>query len=123
MAHGTENPNGAGHEHKEADVRLILYTVVGLVLSVVVVCLVVWGAFNIFKFQAGGSAQRLNAFANPAQLPPEPRLLVHPWEQLQQLRAREDDILNNYRWVDQKNGVVHIPIEKAMEQVVGTLPS
>lgn len=39
-------------------------------------------------------------------------------EELSQLRARQRDQLNSYRWVDPKAGVVAIPIERAMDLVV-----
>jgi hypothetical protein len=34
---------------------------------------------------------------------------------LRQLRATEDAILTTYGWVDRKNGIVHIPIDRAMD--------
>jgi hypothetical protein len=34
------------------------------------------------------------------------------------LRRHEDEILNSYGWVDQKAGVVRIPIDKAMDLLV-----
>ena len=33
------------------------------------------------------------------------------------LHAREDLLLNNYSWVDQAQGKVRIPIERAMELI------
>lgn len=38
--------------------------------------------------------------------------------ELQQLRAREDERLDSYGWVSRQEGIVHIPIERAMEWVV-----
>ncbi len=34
---------------------------------------------------------------------------------LKQYKATEDQILNSYGWVDQKNGIIRIPIDKAMD--------
>jgi hypothetical protein len=34
------------------------------------------------------------------------------------MRAEEDASLNSYGWVDKEQGVVHIPIERAMDTVV-----
>ncbi len=42
---------------------------------------------------------------------------MRPYEELQVLRAREDNVLSHYGWQDQKNGIVHIPIDKAMDMV------
>jgi hypothetical protein len=48
-------------------------------------------------------------------MPPEPRLQPFPALELQALRQHEDDALSRYGWVDQKAGVVRIPIGKAMD--------
>jgi hypothetical protein len=48
-------------------------------------------------------------------MPPEPRLQPHPADEYQALRQHEDEVLNHYGWVDQKAGVVRLPIDKAMD--------
>lgn len=45
-------------------------------------------------------------------------VLSVPNPKLRDLRARESEILNSYGWVDQQQGVVRIPIERAMERMV-----
>jgi len=47
--------------------------------------------------------------------PPEPRLQIAPSVDLKSMRAAEDARLHGYGWVDRNAGVVHIPIERAME--------
>ena len=49
---------------------------------------------------------------------PEPTLQTDPAQDLARLRAREEELLNTYYWVDKQNGIVHIPIAEAMKQVV-----
>lgn len=46
---------------------------------------------------------------------PNPQLQIYPPEDLAKFRYEEDEILNGYRWVDRKSGVVQIPIQQAME--------
>lgn len=123
MAHSAEHttPNGTGHEHREASPRLIVETVIGLAISVVIVCLIVYGVFVLFKVQTRNE-DRVSAMSGPSQLPPGPHLEVHPAEELKALRAHEDEVLNSYRWVDRASGTVHIPIDKAMDEVVNQLP-
>ena len=48
---------------------------------------------------------------------PAPRLQLAPEADLAALRAREDEVLNQYGWVDKKAGVVRIPIERAMDLI------
>jgi hypothetical protein len=50
--------------------------------------------------------------------PPQPRLQTDPSEDLPQFLAAEDKRLHTYYWSDKKNGVVHIPIEQAMHELV-----
>lgn len=113
--------NGSGHEHREADVRLIVETVIGLAISVAVVCAIVWGIFVLL--QKTSPEERPSPVATAPQLPPGPHVEEHPAEELKALHAREDELLNKYGWVDQKSGTVHIPIDKAMDEVVSKLPT
>ena len=48
---------------------------------------------------------------------PGPNLQLNPPDDLRSFRAREDAELNSYGWVDRTNGVVHIPITRAMELI------
>ena len=49
------------------------------------------------------------------RLPPMPRLQSAPITDLKDMRAAEEQILNGYGWVDQANGVVRIPIDRAID--------
>jgi len=46
------------------------------------------------------------------------RVLTVPITDIAARTAREDSVLASYGWVDPEKGIVHIPIEKAMELVV-----
>lgn len=54
---------------------------------------------------------------------PAPRLQPNPidnrlpMEDMILLREREDDILLNYQWIDQANGIVRMPIDVAIDVV------
>lgn len=52
-------------------------------------------------------------------LPPAPQLQVHPWDELPDLRAHEDQILNSFG--KDAAGHVHIPIEQAINATPGRL--
>jgi hypothetical protein len=49
---------------------------------------------------------------------PLPRLETSERGQLDDQRIREEEILNSYGWLDQKAGIAHIPIERAMALIV-----
>lgn len=72
--------------------------------------------------------QALNPPPNPLvaaqemQLPPEPRLQANPVVDLAHLRAAEDSVLTTYGWVDSNQGVVRIPVARAMEMLAKKPP-
>ncbi len=43
------------------------------------------------------------------------KVLTRPSPELAALRAREARRLSTYQWVDRKNGVVRIPVDRALE--------
>ena len=49
--------------------------------------------------------------------PPEPHLQATPAVDLAEHRAREEERLSTYGWIDRDAGVVHVPIERAIELV------
>jgi len=52
-------------------------------------------------------------------LPPAPRLEVNPGQGFQAFRATQQAELNGYGWVHRDKGIVHIPIQRAMELIAG----
>ncbi len=98
--------------------------------GIVLTSLAIIGGTLVFVFILTVGIQRLlEKYNPPGQLPspiaparivpPSPQLLVHPWDELPELRAREDQILNSTG--KDANGRVHIPIDRAMDSVVSRL--
>ncbi|MGB7264736.1 MAG: hypothetical protein WBC92_04445 [Terracidiphilus sp.] len=59
-----------------------------------------------------------NKVAELTQTFPTPRVQIDNGDQdIADLHAREDLLLNNYTWIDQSKGTVRIPIERAMELI------
>jgi len=112
--------SGVHHETTDVDIGGVLLFAAGLFVVAVIVHLLVWVLFGYLS----GRETRLGAREHPlaltreTQLPPEPRLQIHPREDLRDLRAHEDEVLTSYGWVNKNTGVVRIPIEEAMKIVV-----
>ena len=51
----------------------------------------------------------------PRKIFPQPQLQQTPVVDLRTIRVEEDKVLNRYGWVDQKKGLVRIPIDQAIE--------
>jgi hypothetical protein len=113
------SPNGAGHEQSEVSVRLIVVSLAFLAVGTFFVFLLVVGIFRYF-YDTDKTAEALRQ----GVVPPQPRIEVAPYEQLQQLRVREDHILSSYAWVDKNAGTVRVPIDRAIDLLAAKgLPS
>jgi len=104
-----------GHETQDAEIRPIVYTGIGLAITAVAVGFLVYGIFKYLGGHAIATIQSNPMSAEDQQIPPAPRIEEHPAIELQQLHADEDRMLSTYGWIDQKTGVVHIPIDRAMD--------
>ncbi len=109
------SPTAIGHETRDADIRPIVYTGIGLALTAVAVGIFVYGIFKYLGGHAIATIQVNPMSVEDQQIPPAPRLEEHPAIELRQLHAQEDQMLSTYGWVDKKTGVVHIPIDRAMD--------
>ncbi|HET7371287.1 MAG TPA: hypothetical protein VFK45_10670, partial [Gammaproteobacteria bacterium] len=54
-------------------------------------------------------------FDKPPATTPAPRLLTHPEAELHAVEKLARHRLHSYGWVDKKKGIVHIPIERAID--------
>ena len=111
-------PTTGDHQDSDLNVRVVAVLLLGLGVLTLIVQGALW-------FQLKGMWDRRQAqMPPPSPLaealptePPDPRLQTSPQEDLKALRAAEDAQLHAYGWIDRKAGVVHIPIERAMEVI------
>jgi hypothetical protein len=107
------------HEESDVNVRAIFGFGAGLLAVGLVVQVLLWLLMNYYTKQAAQVPRNFPLSAEyQQQAPPEPRLQIHPQQDLRDLRAREDALLHGYGWVDKNTGVARIPIEEAMKIVV-----
>jgi hypothetical protein len=128
-----DNPD-VNHEVSDVRVRPILIFGVGLMIATVVIYILMALLFDAFEEREKKNEEKKSPLAAERQrTPPEPRLYLspkelgqsspnivrdHPFQELNKLRAEEDEKLNHYTWVDQNAGVVAIPIEEAKRLVL-----
>jgi hypothetical protein len=118
MSEPRNNPEVV-HEESDVNVRAIFGFGAGLLAVGLVVQVLLWLLMNYYTKQAAQVPRNFPLSADyQQQAPPEPRLQVHPQQDLRDLRAREDAVLHGYGWVDKNTGVARIPIEEAMKIVV-----
>ena len=113
-AHAAENPE-VHHEESDVNITGIFAFGVGLTVVAGIVCLLIFVLFRYFEVrEAARVAPAYPLAVSREALPPEPRLQTNPREDLAELRAKEDELLTSYGWVDRNGGVVRIPIDEAM---------
>lgn len=133
----TEPNSQPKHETRDVNVRGVVTFCFSLALAVLLVTVVLWGLFHVFSQQAQrrepevspmfrqGRAQQ--GFPAPQLQPPPPvpgspenreRAFITDTVDLQTMQERERYLLNSYGWVDQNAGIVHIPIEQAMDMLI-----
>jgi len=138
--HHTEPDNNptVAHEHTDADSHAITRFGIGLTFLIVASQLLLWWVFDHFSEREAKLSPHVPAIVRmqaPTQ-PPEPRLQgstplqldprvhdafdLNPRLDLRQMRQNEDAFLNHYGWIDPDHGIVHVPIDKALDIVAQT---
>ena len=114
-----DNPT-VHHETTDVNIRGILIFGAAFIVSAIVISIAVWVLFRYFEARETRrvAPEYPLAATQESRVPPEPRLQTNPREDLEQLRAQEDQILNSYGWVDKNTGVVRVPIEDAIRLTV-----
>lgn len=106
------------HQEDAIDFSGILKAGAGLTIMTVLTYFVVLGTYKVLVSATNAvstTRQYPMAIGQENRVPPEPRLQTDPKQDLKNLRAAEADTLEHYGWVDRNNGVVRIPIERAIE--------
>jgi hypothetical protein len=119
------NPHVA-YEHGDADVFTISKYTLALVFGIGIAAAAMYGLFNFFNGEANKEEAAVPKVVQDQRpkLPPEPRLQQFPKQYIKDLRAAEEAQISSYGWVDQKNGIVRIPIDQAITAVAKAgLPS
>lgn len=96
------------YEHRDVRFTPLVLSVVGLIALVVAAAAAMSVLFETFAVRMG---------RRPAMSPPEamrPALA----RELQELRQRDEQVLGSYGWVSRKDGIVRIPIDRAMEMIL-----
>jgi hypothetical protein len=107
----TPNP-GPGHEGSDVNIWAVGKFLAALVIIMMVSLGLVLGLFKFFQArEETNSANKVE----PRKSFPQPQLQQTPVLDLKTIRAEEDQYLNSYVWVDQKKGVVKIPIDRAID--------
>lgn len=136
MANPTKNPLGPGgpdeHEHdhvgdnpqvsyerRDVDIVQITGFGIGLLIAFLISVVAMWGLFEYFFAREN----KVNPANPPAMMsekqtvPSGPQLQPNPPQELRDMHQNEDMLLGSYGWMDESKGIVHIPIDQAIDIV------
>jgi hypothetical protein len=115
------------YDHSDLKPRGIFIFLVGLALTVALVHVVIYGFVRAYeRFQPKGMERtaaivepqaQLGPMGDPVKRFPAPVIQPNPVADMNKFRESEEMELNSAGWIDQKAGIAHIPIERAIELV------
>jgi hypothetical protein len=113
-SHSTQH---VGHETRDVNIRAL--TIAGLIMFAILVLILIsmkWMFFYLAKTLPLGPPT--TPYETARTLPPEPRLQAAPAEDLKTYLNAQQQLLNSYGWVDRGNGIVRIPVDRAMDLIL-----
>ena len=120
-AHGVAGEHtGTTFEGTDASVGMVVGSLGVIALTLVITAIITFPIQNLLK-----TANPIGNLPSPLSpervIPPAPRIEVHPWEVLPELRKHEQAVLTSSG--NNTLGQTHIPISEALEQVASKLPT
>jgi len=121
-----ENPE-VSHEQGDVNVKVVLWFAAGLVVFAVVLHLGL--AWMYFAFRAAEDREKQTQYpeefrVDESHLPKSPRLegIKGSEPTGDKIQISREEELDLYGWVDEKKGIVSIPIERAFERLLSKKP-
>jgi hypothetical protein len=122
-------PGAEGFERQDLTAHAVFAFLISLLVGGVLVYFVVWGLYDFMDARQRSRQAPQGPLVKPGETDsrivspdeitkfPQPRLERNERVEINDFRLKEEQTLNSYGWVDQPAGVVHIPIERAMQLV------
>ena len=116
-------------ERQDLSPRSVYAFLIGLAVAGAVVYFVLWGFYDFMDAYDKKHQPYQNPLVQPSTADtrtvplgeinkfPQPRLERNERLEINDFRLKEEQALNSYGWVDEKAGVVRIPIDRAMQLV------
>jgi hypothetical protein len=111
-----QSPDARVEVHETTDASAFYVGLFALGLAIMIALALPFLVWLFWRFEA--SAKRTDPINDPTavnQIPPPPRLQARPSADLAALRHEEDERLYHYQWIDRQQGIVQLPIDRAIE--------
>ena len=122
-------PAEEGYERQDMTAQSVFAFLISLFVGGVIVYFIVWGLYHFMDARQRARQRQQSPLVKQVETDtrivspdeikkfPEPRLERNERIEINDFRLKEEQTLNSYGWVDQKAGVVRVPIERAMQLV------
>ena len=109
-----KNGHRGGYEKQDVGFRFAMLFVSALIAAVIVVLIfLVW----FYRVVVPPTPSTQVPVAQQRPQPPAPVLQANPAADMRKFREREGQKASSYGWVDEKGGIAHVPVQRAMEIV------
>ncbi len=103
------------HERTDAKVKPLFYAALVLAaITALSMAAMVW-LFDFLDSRNASAARERSPLADTVERPAAPKLQARPIDEIDLLRRSQTSFLEDYAWVDPEQGVVRIPVERAIE--------
>jgi len=110
-----QSPPRPQHEVSDVSGRRIVFTGVGLAAVLIIVALIAFATLKVLHPERTTAPSSALSASQPNDAP---RLQSAPDPDLTALRREKYGLLHEYAWIDRRDGLIRIPIERAMQLIV-----
>jgi hypothetical protein len=104
-----------GYEKSDASPRGLLHFALAMAAILVILALSLIWLFKHYQKTENPGAFIAAPFTGVEPVPPAPRVQPDPSADMRSYLQSQQSLLNSYAWIDRQNGIVRLPIDRAME--------
>lgn len=107
------------YERRDINARALVFIALGACGASLLVLLGIGGLYRRYRSQEDAADSQLAPWSSKTQkCPPPPRLEVDLSSSLRELRESQQKRLTSYGWIDRTSGIVHVPVDRAIDRIV-----
>jgi hypothetical protein len=115
MATNPQIAHPGAYEKSDANPRGLVYFVLTMAAILAATCLSLIWLFKHYEKTENPGFVVAAPFTGVEPVPPPPRIQSNPAVDIQSYLESQQKLLNTYGWIDRGNGIVRLPIDRAME--------
>lgn len=115
MATNPPIARSGGYEKSDANPRSLVYFTLTMAAILAATCVSLIWLFKHYEKTENPGSFVAAPFSGTRPLPPPPRIQSNPALDMQSYLQSQQSLLNSYGWIDRQNGIVRLPMDRAME--------